>query len=414
MNVLLASLGSAGDVYPMLALATALQQRGHRARLITTEPFKAATKRLGIGFARVGSTDDYRSVIAEADLWNARKGFEYLLRTALLPGTRPTYKRILEYVLPGTVLVANVFAFGARLAHEKLKLPLATVHFAPSSLWSVRQPPFMAPSRYVRGLPLPVRRHALRAIEALALDRMLGPEINAIRREIGLAPARSFCSRWLNSPQRVIGCFPEWFAPPPSDWPAQVRLTGFLSFDGRETETPRQSFWDFLSCGEAPIVFTPGTAMEHGESFFRTCVEACRILGRRGILLTRFQSHLPARLPGCVMHCDYLPFGLALPHVAALVHHGGIGTTAQALAAGIPQLIMPLSFDQPDNAARVARLGAGDWLAPEKFTAPRAAHKLERLLTDPTVAANCIAYKQRIDFDAHLRKACETVEELAA
>jgi UDP:flavonoid glycosyltransferase YjiC (YdhE family) len=99
-------------------------------------------------------------------------------------------------------------------------------------------------------------------------------------------------------------------------------------------------------------------------------VDACRRLGRRGLLLSRYRDQLPADLPPGVRHFDYVPLSRVLPRAAALVSHGGIGTLSQALAAGIPQLIMPLGFDQFDNAARLGRLGVAATLTPRPSVAP--------------------------------------------
>src|SRR5436305_6257835 len=99
--------------------------------------------------------------------------------------------------------------------------------------------------------------------------------------------------------------------------------------------------------------------MAHGAAFFRAAVRACEGTGARGLLLTRYPGRLPARLPPSVRHVPFAPFRRLLPLCRAVVHHGGVGTTAAALAAGTPQLVLPLAWDQPDNAAPVRRLGCG-------------------------------------------------------
>src|SRR5262249_16894786 len=141
--------------------------------------------------------------------------------------------------------------------------------------------------------------------------------------------------------------------------------------------------------GPPPVVFTAGSAMRQGHAFFAAAAEACRLMGRRGLLVTRYPEQLPSPLPEGVGHCRYMPFSQLLARSAALVHHGGIGTTAQAFAAGVPQLVMPMSHDQPDNAARVVRLGVGRSLPPRRFKAPAVARLLGELLSSPEVAARC-------------------------
>ena len=155
--------------------------------------------------------------------------------------------------------------------------------------------------------------------------------------------------------------------------------------------------------------------MCHGQAFFAAAVDACRRLGRRGILLSRHTEHLPPSLPGTVMHAAYAPFSELLPRAAALVHHGGIGTTAQAMRAGVPQLLMPMSHDQPDNALRVEKFGVGAALPPKKFTGPAVAKTLDGLLNSPRVAAACRAVAERFGAGSDaLEKTVKCIEQVGA
>src|SRR5262249_53944037 len=159
-------------------------------------------------------------------------------------------------------------------------------------------------------------------------------------------PVRGIMSQWWHSPQRVLGLFPPWYGEPQPDWPPQVRLVGFPLYDERGVEELPGGLADFLATGSPPLVFMPGSANAQAQDFFRAPVEACQRLGRRGLLLPRFPEQLPAPLPPTIRHFNFIPFSQVLPQAAALVHHGGIGTSAQALAAGVPQVVMPLAHDQ--------------------------------------------------------------------
>jgi UDP:flavonoid glycosyltransferase YjiC (YdhE family) len=129
--------------------------------------------------------------------------------------------------------------------------------------------------------------------------------------------------------------------------------------------------------------------------------------------LTRFPEQLPERLPGGVRHFDYVPFTQLLPHAAALVHHGGIGSSSQALAAGVPQLVMPMAHDQHDNAARLARLGVAQWLRPRAFRGPAVTRALKRLLSSDQVALRCREAARRLAADGDpLGRACDVIERL--
>jgi UDP:flavonoid glycosyltransferase YjiC (YdhE family) len=134
----------------------------------------------------------------------------------------------------------------------------------------------------------------------------------------------------------------------------------------------------------------------HAKDFFRSAVDACQRLGRRALFLTRFAEQIPANLPSTIRHFSYVPLAPLLPRCAALVHHGGMGTAAQAMAAGVPQLIMALAHDQFDNGDRIKRLGIGDWLTPRWFSGRRVARMLSSLLESPSVRSACQAIAQRL------------------
>src|SRR5262249_6681351 len=167
-------------------------------------------------------------------------------------------------------------------------------------------------------------------------------------------------TRWWHSPDGVLCLFPGWFGPRQPDWPANVWLTQFPLWDEDSIYKPQPEVEAFLRAGEATIVFTPGSSNAQAVTFFQAAVEACRSLGRRGMLLSRFPEQVPPDLPEGVRYFAYAPLSRVRSRAAALVHPGGMGTTAQVLRAGIPQLLMPLAYDQPDNAARLKRLGVGD------------------------------------------------------
>jgi UDP:flavonoid glycosyltransferase YjiC (YdhE family) len=152
--------------------------------------------------------------------------------------------------------------------------------------------------------------------------------------------------------------------------------------------------------------------MKYGHDFFAVSAQACQRLGRRGVLLTQYPEQLPPNLPEGVQHFDYLPFGQLLPMAAAIVHHGGFQTAAQALAVGIPQLIRPTSHDQFDNAYRLVKLGVARSLSCKRFTAQNVADTLSELLDSPTVAEQCRRYAAQIRGANPLEQTCSLVEAL--
>ena len=205
-----------------------------------------------------------------------------------MPGLRPLYKSIAERHVPGeTVVVASSLAFAARIAHDKLGMPLVTVHLSPAVFRSLFDGPRLAAGAVGSLVPKPLKQLQYWMADTLADHYLAGP-INALRGELGLAPIRGVIDAWWNSPQRVLGFFPAWYRPPQPDWPPQLQLTGFPLYDERGVSEPSEDVRGFFASGDRPIVFTPGSANVHGQKFFAAAIEACQQLGRRGVLLTRF------------------------------------------------------------------------------------------------------------------------------
>jgi UDP:flavonoid glycosyltransferase YjiC (YdhE family) len=413
MKFLLLPLGTAGDVHPFLGVGRVLRARGHHVTVITNGHFEPLSRSLGLEFIALGTEQDYQRVLADPDLWHPLRCARVLTRWGL-PLIPHQFEIIRQHHEPGqTIVVSGAGALGARIAHDKLGVPLATLFLQPGLIPSIYQSPVLPPLPPLpRLVPRFVRRLLYWGLDRVA-QRLLGPAVNTFRGSLGLPPAYHLLSSYWFAPQLVVGMFPDWFGPPQPDWPLQIRLAGFPLYDGRVEEQLARKAEEFLQGGEPPIIFTPGTGMKHGQSFFRAAVQACRQLGRRGLLLTRYAEQVPTALPASVCHFAYLPLGQLLPRAAALVHHGGVGTVSQALAAGVPQLIRPVAYDQPDNALRVQQLGVGDWLSPRAFRAPAVGRKLHRLLTSPAVAECCRASARRLAGVEALPETCRMVEQLA-
>lgn len=415
VNILLMPVGSSGDVHPFVGLGVILVGRGHRVTVITNEYFRPLVERVGLHFVPLGTVEQFHELANHPDLWHPRRGFFYIAKNGIIPFMRPQFDKIAELNQPGkTVVVSSCLGFGARLAQDVLGIPLATIHLQPAVFLSVHSPPRLAPVFSPSWLPRSVIGLQYQLGETLLLDPALRPATNALRQELGLSPIRHVVTQWWHSPQMVIGLFPSWYAGIQPDWPANTYLTDFPLWDERGVTSVPKELDAFLAENPSPIVFTPGSAMRLGNRFFASAAKATEMLGRSAILLTRFPDQIPGTLPATVKHFDFIPFSQVLPCASALVHHGGIGSTSQALAAGIPQLIMPMSHDQPDNAMRIRRLGVGEELARHKFTPVRLRDKLDRLLNNPLVKNSCRQLAEKFHPDRGLRQAADLIESLVS
>jgi rhamnosyltransferase subunit B len=386
-RILILAVGSAGDVYPFIVIGQALRTRGHDVTLMATANFRDRVERAGLRFVSGLSQRELDASVNDADLWHPVKGFATIWK--LMARHLPTaYAQQLALVKEApTLIVASTLGLTGRLLQEAQGVPLVTVHLAPSCFLTADDTSVRRGLNWPRSWPRWAVRLVLALVERLMLDPVVRPDINRLRATLNLAPVRRVMSRWLHSPQQVICAFPAWFAAPQRDWPPNTVCTGFPRMpasEGRLAPTLQR----FIDAGSPPIVVTPGSAMAHGGPFISRALAAAASLGLRVVVVTPYREQLPAALPADVHHAAYAPFDLLAPMAAAFVHHGGIGTSATVLAAGKPQLIVPFAFDQPDNAARLRRLGVALTVLPD--APPRAwTRALAGLLEDPRVAAAC-------------------------
>jgi UDP:flavonoid glycosyltransferase YjiC (YdhE family) len=410
MHVILATMGTDGDVFPHVGLAATLHARGHRVTLAAPETYRACANGLRIEFFALVTAAEAGQMLADPDLWHPYRSGRMMARWggAMIARQYEDLARLAAQ--PGSVLVANPGVLAARVVQEMLGVPTASLLLQPGLLPSNTAPPEMPGGLTIPAwLPHPLRRLYWLGIDGVAFA-LVAPSLNRLRQSLGLPPVRRVFRWWL-SPDRVIGLFPGWYAAPQPDWPPQLRLAGFARFDGLPGDLP-EAVRIFCRAGPPPIVFTFGTGMTHAAGLFRTAVAACEALGARGLLLTKYPDVIPAPLPPDVRHCAFAPFRQLLPLCRAIVHHGGVGTTAAALEAGCPQLVLPLAWDQPDNAARVAALGAGLALGPRRRGSGAIRDALARMTT-PEVGERCRAIASQAGGVDGLDRAAGWVEELA-
>jgi rhamnosyltransferase subunit B len=400
MRILLLPFGSAGDVLPFVWLARHLKARGHEVTLITASLFRTVVERAGLAFVPIGQDEDFERLMRDPRIWRLGSGTK-----AVFGYAAEAAGRFLEAIAAvraqqgaADLMLAPVTAFGARLAREVWGTRLVTVHLQPAVLLSAHEMPVLVPALapWVAAAPVWFKRLMLQR-GPNPVDWFAGPKLRKLCQEHGVRPPKSFFREWWDSPDGSVVLFPEWFAAPQPDWPEGCFQAGFPLEDLSREQGLVPDLEAFLERHAAapPVVFTAGSANVQAADFLAVAVAALERLGRPGVLVTRDLAQVPERLPEMIRAVEYTPFGPLLRRAGAFVHHGGIGTLSQGFAAGVPQLLMPMAHDQPDNAVRLKRLGAGDWLSRGRFTPERVAERLEALLTSEPVAAACARLRER-------------------
>jgi rhamnosyltransferase subunit B len=312
---------------------------------------------------------------------------DFLFRKLVMPYLRAAYEDMLSATADADLVLSSSLAFGARLAAEKRGIPWIAVVLQPMMFLSAYDPPVVPGlqwmSRLLRELGPAPTRHALRLLK-MAVNTVFGP-LHALRADLGLPPgAQDPLFDGQFSAPGAIGLYSKLLGDVQPDYPQPCSIVGFATFDSEEGPSalldPKLN--EFLNSGAAPLVFTLGSLVVNSPGgFYRESVCASRLLGRRAVLLAGEKAGELAHLNSPqVFVCPYAPHSQLFPRAAAIVHHGGIGTLAQALRSGRPQLIVPHFADQPDNAARALRLGVARVASPGGYRAAPVSRDLGRLL----------------------------------
>ena len=409
MRILVATAGSHGDVLPFIALGKELSRRGHELYFYANPAFAGLVAEAGLRFRPVGTIEAYASLFSEVVDDNPRRAFTRVAREfATL--NRQYYAAMQADLLAGqTAAVGGSLMFAPRLLAERAATPCATVHLAPCVIRSNRQPPRLGGPWIRASTPTPIKQLAWWLLDRF-YDGAIDAPLNRQRAELGLPPVRRVFAGWIHQADCLIGMFPAWFAAPQDDWPPQLVQTGFPLYDHAEARPLSPELLHFLDAGPPPVGISAGTASANSHRFFRTSVDACQSAGLRAILLSPFAQHIPRPLPAGLIHVPYAPFGRLLPRLAAFVHHGGVGTTSQALCAGVPQLIRPVAYDQFDNSARAVALGVGLELQDRQYRTPAVAGALKSLAGNPAVRRRCAEVAQRFTGHDGVAQAAEAIE----
>ena len=404
MRILLVCLGALGDTQPFVSLAKTLSHRGHSVVVLGNGYYQALAEEQGVVFKSILDAQEYADIMRRQNTITLRERTSWGFRK-LMESMPKVYDLLAELHEPGnTVVAAQPWVFGARVAQERLGLPLATVNLQPILFGLLGQ----------GNRRFPVLKRALDRGSDLVSDLILARRINAYRARFGLAPTRQILRGWCLSPQLVIDFFPPWFAQPEGNWPDRLILPGFpLEHDDRQANKLTADVEAFLRDGDPPLVFCQSSFWQEG-SFFTESIAVAQRLGRRAMLLSSDHRHIPESLPEEIGYFGFVPLAALLPRSAALIHRGGIGMVALALRAGVPQMTVPLKSGQADICRRLARLGVSAHVHLKRYRADIIAPKLDELIRSKAVKRQCSRFAEMCRSEVALIKACEALESLGA
>ncbi|AFY97003.1 glycosyltransferase [Chamaesiphon minutus] len=414
-RIAVTTLGTLGDLHPMIAIALELRQRGHDVVFVTHEVYQSKLQALGFEFHSMRpdftAMNDPQEMARMMDL---KTGQEYMVRQWVNPHLREMYTDLLNVAKDVDFIFSGEGVIVTPLVAEKLGMRWASSAMVPLSFFSIYDPPVLAPFPALAKLyklgPL-VNRGVLNF--AKYVSNSWADPIRQLRRELDLSPIdyNLFLENRF-SPYLVVALFSSVLGQPQPDWAENTVIAGFTFYDGTQDGAElAPELKQFLEAGDPPIVFTLGSAaVMNAGNFYKESLQAVTQLNRRAVFLIGNNPPLK-NLPANVLAVNYAPYSQIFPRACAIVHQGGIGTTAQALRAGRPTLIMPYSHDQPDNAARIQRLGTSRTISRKQYSASRVAKELSELLENPSYRTKASEIGRIMQAEDGVGVACDAIEQ---
>lgn len=395
-RLVITSWGSYGDINPCLGLAQAMRARGHDVIMAAPGYYRDAITAQGFEFRSVGPDADPdvdRALIAK--VLHPTRGPEAIYREILVPALRQSFDELLAAVQGADLLVSHPASLAAPLVAEVTGMRWRSTVLSPLHFLSAHDPVVPPLGHWMAELPWSWRV-ALAPLMARLGRVVTAPwvrEVGIVRRSLGLGPGKHAAFDAHHAPGGVLALFSRVFGGPHPDWPSRVTITGQVRHDAAHGAQLDSALIDFLAGGEPPVVFTLGSsAVWQPGRFYEESVDVAQRLGVRAVLLAGAE-----RAPALATHhrdsvfvADAAPHSLLFPRVSAVVHQCGMGTLGTALHAGVPQLAVPFANDQPDNAARLVRLGVAR-------TVPQAAYRGSRVVRELGRLLDTVSYRARAE-----------------
>jgi UDP:flavonoid glycosyltransferase YjiC (YdhE family) len=410
-------MGSWGDLFPTIGLAKAMAARGHVVRVATTSAYASLVEDEGLEFVATGPRFGPEEFAADPAILDGRQGgyagFLHLFRTVVFPNLNSWVADLRGSLDDADVLVSHPTVLAGPIAAELTETPWMTFSVFPGLIPSERTLPSPTRMRIPDG---PVRRAVCRGAWRAArwnIRRSFDAPVDAARSACGLPKGRDalFAPITSGNPY-LVGASPRVVEAPP-DWPPNVVLTGFFAWDTPRSYTPPDGLAEFLDAGPPPILITlGGSSAVDPQQFYPSAVRAARRVGHRALVLGGPTPEPIGLDPSPdIFVVRFAPLSQIGARCSAAIHHGGIGTTVGLLAAGLPQLIVPRGFDQPQTALRMSRLGVATVTPWSRAGSPALERALTELLRTDSYREKASAIASGLAQERGLDNAADAIEK---
>ncbi|GAB4212071.1 MAG: glycosyltransferase [Roseiflexaceae bacterium] len=409
MHILILTLGSRGDVQPYIALGMGLRAAGYDVTLSSEARFAGFVEQHGLRFAPLRGELLSLLQTPEGKAALVGKGNPVKLLRQVGPMLRQVLDDEWQIAQEADAVIYHPKALGGHSIAEKLGIP--GILALPLPLYS--------PTRAFPSLLLPfdnlggTLNQASHQLTVWLSSVSTSSVLNRWRKEVlDLPPAGDPLTLHGRPLLRLYGYSPA-LLPTTGDWAGHSVATGYWFLDQQAAWQPPPALLAFLRDGPPPVYIGFGSMPAQDAQANTTLVlEALERAGQRGVLASGWGGLAAAELPPSVYLLEEAPHDWLFPQMAAVVHHGGAGTTAAGLRAGVPTVICPFFGDQPFWGRRVAALGAGPQPIPQRrLTAARLAEAIRNAVGDPAIRQRAAALGDTIRAEDGVARAVKLIEQ---
>ena len=412
-NIIISTFGTLGDVIPYISIAKTLQTYGHNVILATCEVHRNLCEKHNIRFKPLSPNLDISNGTLVKQMMNSRHG-ERLIFEEIMRNIDITYCELFDITADCDILINHCYCYAGPLVAEKRNLVWVSCHLSPTNFWSVFDPSSLSNSEYLIHLPklgLIINKFIIKMARKQSLKWCL--PLQKLRKEIGLPNNEHPVFEGLFSKYLSFALFSSEFAKPQLDWAKSCVQVGFVN-SLSSSELEESELKEFIINKNYPlIIIALGSSVINNSDEIYSIIEQITFKSAYKFLFIGGNSE-NLQSTDKIFYSNAISYRSVFKYANLIIHHGGIGTTSDAMTAGVPMIILPQFIDQPDNAYRIKKLGIGEYIQKSKFNANTLLKMVEKITNDNTYYSKAKSISQKMSLDDANALILEKINEISS
>lgn len=415
MKVLITTLGSSGDLHPLIGIGLELKNQGHTVGFATSFYFKKQVEAQGFTYYEVYPNLDPHLEDLKKFVTDPVKGPELLHKNYIFPELEKSYDSFLKIIDDYDIVLSATLTYFAPIACEVKKKPWISICLSPMLFFSAYDPPILAvlPGLKKWYFSPGFNRWLFKTLFRFS-SSWLKP-YHELRKKAGIKKDLNPFLKEGFSPYGTLALFSTQFGQPQVDWPNNVCVPGFCFYDNSQPPSNQEALLDFLKTNPQPVLFTLGTTtvMNPGK-LYEVFMEAQKKTNFSCIILVgkenyeKYKKYQTDR----IFVSDYISYSQIMPKCGLIIHQGGVGTTAQGIRSGNPMIIIPHCNDQYDNADRVRKLGVSQTIPYKKLNAKRLHQLISEVMKSDEMKQKSLALSKQIQSEKTEKEAVKFIQDV--